>query len=98
MMSPPIFSIPWFVNPTLIFFQTCYIILSRTLIDFLMGETDGVPKDAKYLFRFGNTLLYFLIGDSFCVPNVQKIIFKKYIQKICVDFVLKCRKYFKTNT
>ena len=25
--------------------------LSRQLIDFLMGETDGVPKDAKYLFR-----------------------------------------------
>ena len=25
--------------------------LSRQLVDFLMGETDGVPKDAKYLFR-----------------------------------------------
>ena len=25
--------------------------LSRQLIDYLMGETDGVPKDAKYLFR-----------------------------------------------
>ena len=25
--------------------------LSRQLIEFLMGETDGVPKDAKYLFR-----------------------------------------------
>ena len=25
--------------------------LSRQLIDFLMGETDGVPKDAKFLFR-----------------------------------------------
>ncbi len=25
--------------------------LSRQLIDFLMGETDGVPKDAKHLFR-----------------------------------------------
>ena len=25
--------------------------LSRQLIEFLMGENDGVPKDAKYLFR-----------------------------------------------
>ena len=25
--------------------------LARQLIEFLMGETDGVPKDAKYLFR-----------------------------------------------
>ena len=25
--------------------------LSRQLIDYLMGETDGIPKDAKYLFR-----------------------------------------------
>lgn len=25
--------------------------LSRQLIDFLMGETDGIPKDAKFLFR-----------------------------------------------
>ncbi|XP_076036473.1 intraflagellar transport protein Oseg6 [Oratosquilla oratoria] len=25
--------------------------LTRQLIDFLMGEVDGVPKDAKYLFR-----------------------------------------------
>ncbi|XP_067949190.1 WD repeat-containing protein 19-like isoform X2 [Watersipora subatra] len=25
--------------------------LTHTLIDFLMGETDGMPKDAKYLFR-----------------------------------------------
>ena len=25
--------------------------LSRQLIDYLLGETDGVPKDAKYLFR-----------------------------------------------
>ena len=24
--------------------------LSRQLIDYLMGETDGIPKDAKYLF------------------------------------------------
>ena len=26
--------------------------LSRQLIDYLLGETDGVPKDAKYLFRY----------------------------------------------
>ncbi|XP_031560697.1 WD repeat-containing protein 19-like [Actinia tenebrosa] len=26
-------------------------ILTHQLIDFLMGETDGIPKDAKYLFR-----------------------------------------------
>ncbi|KAK3739122.1 hypothetical protein QZH41_010524, partial [Actinostola sp. cb2023] len=26
-------------------------ILTHQLIDFLMGETDGMPKDAKYLFR-----------------------------------------------
>ena len=25
--------------------------LARQLIEFLMGEVDGVPKDAKYLFR-----------------------------------------------
>ncbi len=25
--------------------------LSRQLIDYLIGETDGIPKDAKYLFR-----------------------------------------------
>ena len=25
--------------------------LSRQLIDYLMGETDGIPKDAKFLFR-----------------------------------------------
>ncbi|XP_041357231.1 WD repeat-containing protein 19-like isoform X2 [Gigantopelta aegis] len=25
--------------------------LTRQLIDFLMGETDGIPKDAKFLFR-----------------------------------------------
>ena len=25
--------------------------LSRQLIEFLMGENDGVPKDAKFLFR-----------------------------------------------
>ncbi|KAK3876370.1 hypothetical protein Pcinc_018852 [Petrolisthes cinctipes] len=26
-------------------------VLTRQLIDFLMGELDGIPKDAKYLFR-----------------------------------------------
>ena len=25
--------------------------LTHTLIDFLMGETDGVPKDPNYIFR-----------------------------------------------
>ena len=25
--------------------------LTHQLIDYLMGETDGMPKDAKYLFR-----------------------------------------------
>lgn len=26
-------------------------VLTHQLIDFLMGEADGIPKDAKYLFR-----------------------------------------------
>eukprot|EP01048_Picozoa_sp_COSAG05_P019030 COSAG05_NODE_2897_length_2529_cov_1.666667_1_plen_48_part_00 len=25
--------------------------LTNTLIDFLMGESDGVPKDPKFVFR-----------------------------------------------
>jgi len=25
--------------------------LTNTLIDFLMGESDGVPKDPKFIFR-----------------------------------------------
>lgn len=25
--------------------------ITRKLVDFLMGEIDGIPKDAKYLFR-----------------------------------------------
>ena len=32
--------------------------LARQLIEFLMGEVDGVPKDAKYLFRL--YMLYML--------------------------------------
>ena len=31
--------------------------LTNTLIDFLMGESDGVPKDAKFIFR-----LYMALG------------------------------------
>ena len=47
-------------NCTLIFIPAIEVVgntsgqnahLSRQLVDFLMGETDGVPKDAKYLFR-----------------------------------------------
>lgn len=33
-------------------------ILTHTLIDFLMGETDGVPKDPNYIFR-----LYMALGN-----------------------------------
>ncbi|KAI0219651.1 WD repeat-containing protein 19 [Lamellibrachia satsuma] len=33
--------------------------LTRQLIDFLMGEIDGVPKDAKYLFRLYMALKQF---------------------------------------
>ncbi|KAK3101973.1 hypothetical protein FSP39_007745 [Pinctada imbricata] len=33
--------------------------LTRQLIDFLMGETDNVPKDAKYLFRLYMALKQF---------------------------------------
>ena len=32
--------------------------LTHTLIDFLMGETDGVPKDPNYIFR-----LYMALGN-----------------------------------
>ena len=32
-------------------------VLTNTLIDFLMGETDGVPKDPKFVFR-----LYMALG------------------------------------
>jgi hypothetical protein len=33
--------------------------LTHTLIDFLMGETDGVPKDPNFIFRYG--VLYYLV-------------------------------------
>lgn len=32
--------------------------LTHTLIDFLMGETDGVPKDPNYIYR-----LYMALGN-----------------------------------
>jgi len=32
--------------------------LTHQLIDFLMGETDGVPKDPNYIFR-----LYMALGN-----------------------------------
>ena len=32
--------------------------LTHTLIDFLMGETDGVPKDPNYIYR-----LYMALGS-----------------------------------
>jgi WD repeat-containing protein 19 len=32
--------------------------LNHTLIDYLMGETDGVPKDPNYIFK-----LYFALGN-----------------------------------
>jgi WD repeat-containing protein 19 len=30
--------------------------LTHTLIDYLMGETDGVPKDPNYIYRCVNTV------------------------------------------
>ncbi|CAM9652110.1 unnamed protein product [Choristocarpus tenellus] len=39
--------------------------LTHTLIDFLMGETDGVPKDPNYIYR-----LYMALGNYSQVCSV----------------------------
>lgn len=46
--------------------------LSRQLIDFLMGETDGIPKDAKFLFR-----LYMALGQYEKAAKTAVIIAKE---------------------
>lgn len=40
--------------------------LTHTLIDFLMGETDGVPKDPNYIYR-----LYMALGSYSQVSSVK---------------------------
>lgn len=46
--------------------------LTHTLIDFLMGETDGVPKDPNYIYR-----LYMALGSYSQAAKTAIIIAKQ---------------------
>lgn len=63
--------------------------LTHTLIDFLMGETDGVPKDPNYIYR-----LYMALG-SYSQAAKTAIIIAKQEQdlgnyKVGVDAFVRC--------